>query len=131
MHIRQLINIIKLTKKNREASLKNLTSQQPIIDSTLKMFLSEAKKFKKEISAIYLFGSRARQTARPNSDYDLFIVTGDKSIKDSLYYIAVDVFCKTGADISMKILTEDNFKRLKKLSVPFITNVLKEGKKIA
>ncbi len=50
---------------------------------------------------------------------------------DILYYIAVDVFCKTGADISLKIFTKDHFEKMKLLATPFIEDVLKEGKKIA
>lgn len=108
------------------------TSLNPkILDPPLQMFLDEVKEFKKEIISIYLFGSRARQTYRPDSDYDLLIVAEDKAIKDKLYELAVDIFCKTGADISLKIFKKDDFERLKFLSTPFIESVLKEGERIA
>jgi len=102
-----------------------------ILDSPLNMFLDGAKEFDKRVVSIYLFGSRARHTFRPNSDYDLLIVTEDKTIRDELYDLAVDVFCKTGADISLKIFTKDHFEKMKLLATPFIEDVLKEGKKIA
>jgi len=101
-----------------------------IQDPVLKMFLEGAKKFR-EVVSIYLFGSRARETFRPDSDYDLLIVTEDKKIKDKLYDLAVNIFCETGADISLKIFKKEDFERLRFLSTPFIENVLKEGKRIA
>lgn len=107
----------------------SLNSQ--ILDPPLQMFLNGVKEFKKEIVSIYLFGSRARQTYRPDSDYDLLVVTEDKTIKDKLYDLVVDIFCKTEADISLKIFKKDDFEKLKFLSTPFIENVLKEGKRIA
>ena len=106
-------------------------SNSEILDSPLNMFLDGVKEFDKRVVSIYLFGSRARQTFRPDSDYGLLIVTEDKTIRDKLYNLAVDVFCKTGADISLKIFTKDNFEKMKFLATPFIEDVLKEGKKIA
>lgn len=100
-------------------------------DPSLQKFIEGIKEFKKQIKAIYLFGSRARQTFRPNSDYDLLIVARDKGIKDKLYDLAVDIFCETGADISLKIFSTDDFNRMKSLSTPFIKNVLGEGRQIA
>lgn len=104
---------------------------QQMRDSVLQMFLDGIKEFEKKIISVYLFGSRARQTFRPDSDYDLLIVAEDKTIKDKLYDLAVDIFCKTGSDISLKILKKDDFEKLKFLSTPFIENILKEGIKIA
>lgn len=102
-----------------------------ILDPALQMFLDGVKKFQIKIILIYLFGSRAREICRPDSDYDLLVVAEDKSIKDRLYDLAVDIFCKTGADISLKIFNKEEFDRLKFLGAPFIENVLEEGKRIA
>lgn len=110
--------------------MKHSISSQKI-DPALQMFLDGVKELMKEILSIYLFGSRARQAFRPDSDYDLLIVVEDKIIKDKLYDLTVDIFCKTGADISLKILKKDDFRKLKSLSVPFIENVIKEGIRIA
>jgi len=99
-------------------------------DPVLRMFLEGIQIIKKKIKGIYLFGSRARKTFRPDSDYDLLVVVEDKAIKDKLYDITVDIFCKTNADISLKILKVDDFKKLKTLATPFIENILKEGIRI-
>lgn len=108
----------------KEAS--NLKRFDPV-----EVFLNKAKDVESKILAVYLFGSRARETHRPDSDYDLLIVVKDKSIKEKLYDAAVDTYCDIGADISLKIIKQEQFQRLKKLSTPFIENVLKEGIKIA
>lgn len=99
-------------------------------DRILRMFLKNIKNLK-EIDAIYLFGSRAKKTFRPDSDYDLLVVVKDKSIKDKLYDIAVDIFCKTNADISLKILKKTDFEKLTILRTPFIENIIEGGIKIA
>lgn len=101
------------------------------MDSPLKLLVDGVAKFGKKIESVYLFGSRARGVFRSDSDYDILIVTEDKSIKDPLYDLAVDIFCETGADISLKIMKKRDFERLKYLSFPFIENVLNEGKRIA
>lgn len=110
--------------------MRNSLNSQTL-DPVLQMFLDGVKRYKKEIVSIYLFGSRARRTFRPDSDYDLLIVAKNKSIRDKLYDLAVDIFCKTGADISLKIFKKDDFEKLKFLATPFIENVLKEGKRVA
>jgi len=61
----------------------------------------------------------------------LLIVAEDKTIKTRLYDLVVDIFCETGADISLKIFKKDDFERLKNLGTPFIENVTKEGIRIA
>lgn len=99
-------------------------------DRVLLMFLEGIKEINKDIETIILFGSRARKTFRPDSDYDLLVVVKNKAIRDRLYDIAVDVFCKTGADISLKIFKKDDFDRAKSIPTPFMENVLKEGLRV-
>jgi predicted nucleotidyltransferase len=100
-------------------------------DPVLKMFLENIQAINGRIERVYLFGSRARKTFRPDSDYDLLIVVEDKSIKDKVYDITIDIFCKTNADISLKIIKKEDFEKLKILPTPFIENVITEGIRIA
>ena len=95
-------------------------------------FLERIKDLRSQIAGIYLFGSRARGTARPDSDYDLLLVAPHKSLelKDKLYDAAVEVFMQTGADISLKVVKKEAFERMKNLSYPFLEKVLSEGIKI-
>jgi predicted nucleotidyltransferase len=101
------------------------------LDRVLKMFIKEIRSLATKIDSIYLFGSRVKKTFRPDSDYDLLVVVTDKTIRDRLYEIAVDVFCRTEADISLKIVKRADFNSMKRIGMPFIANVLKEGLKIA
>ena len=102
-------------------------------DTVLSQFISRIKNLKKKIKASYLFGSRARGTERPDSDYDLLlVVTQDFSLsdKDKLYDGVMDILLETGRLISLKIFKEREFQRLRELETPFIENVLREGIKI-
>lgn len=99
------------------------------MDKNVALFLKKAKSVDGRIKAIYLFGSQARGTAHAESDYDFLLVVEQKNkeLKGKLYDIAVDIFLKTGADISLKILRCEDFERLSSLRAPFIENILKEG----
>ena len=98
-------------------------------DKVLRMFLTNVRKIR-EIERIYLFGSRTRKIYRPDSDYDLLIVVKNMDIKDKLYDTVVDVFCKTDADISLKILKKDDYERLSALPTPFMEKIMREGVRI-
>lgn len=84
---------------------------------------------RRRIERIYLFGSRAKGTERPNSDYDLLIVAPapDKEFKSDIYDIVVDILLETGRGVSLKIFKTGEFNRLRKMQTPFMQNVLKEG----
>jgi len=98
----------------------------------VKKFLALISPSKARIKYIYLFGSRARDDWRPDSDYDIFIVVDkkDRKIVDKFYDAVLDVLLDTGNLISLKIYPLSEFNRLKSLKTPFITNVLKEGKEL-
>lgn len=95
-------------------------------------FLGKIKSLRPGINSIYLFGSRARGLARPDSDYDLLLLVPrkDANMKAKLYDAAVDVFMESGADLSLKIIRKDDFERMASLGFPFAENILKEGIKI-
>ncbi len=95
-------------------------------------FLELISPVKGSIKDIYLFGSRCREDWRPDSDYDILIVLEkkDRLIIDRLYDSVMDVLLSTGRLISLKIFSVSEFNRLKSLSTPFISNVLREGIKI-
>lgn len=104
-----------------------------IQDAVLEKFSQGIKGVKEKIRAVYLFGSRARGTDRPDSDYDLLlVVTEDFSLTDKskLYDSVMDVLLETGRLVSLKIFKEKEFNRLRALETPFMQNVLREGIKI-
>ncbi len=100
------------------------------IDPVVERFVREAiKPLKGEIYRAYLFGSRARQDYRPDSDYDILIVLYERrrEIVDRLYDVVMDILLDTGRLVSLKIFPYEEFRRLSSIPTPFIQNVLKEG----
>ena len=102
-------------------------------DPILQRFLERATPLSRYIRAVYVFGSRAKGTHRPDSDYDLLLVVSavfTPKEKDLLYDIVMDVLLDTGRLVSLKIFKEPEFHRLKDLNTPFMRHVLTEGIKV-
>jgi uncharacterized protein len=82
---------------------------------------------------LYLFGSRARNTNRPDSDWDLLILVDAKEVtpeiedkfRDKLY----DIELETGQLISVFIYTNKFWKEVLQYS-PLYENILKEGERL-
>jgi len=104
------------------------------MDVVIKGFMQglENLGLRKRIERIYLFGSRAKGTGKPNSDYDLLIVASspDKEFRNKIYDIVIDVLLETQRVISLKIFKTKEFKRLCRMQTPFMQNVLREGIRI-
>lgn len=102
--------------------------KDPVIES----FLYGIKQERKKIREIYLFGSRARGDYRPDSDYDLLIVTRERDLvlKDRIYDVATDVSLQSRRDLSLKFFSASEFDRLKAIPSRFVLHVLTEGVKI-
>ena len=101
-----------------------------IADPIVQKFFKEIGTVKRKIRTAYLFGSRARGTERPDSDYDLLLVVGEDfsfSEKDALYDEVMNVLLETGRLVSLKIFKQKDFERLRDLHTPFLSRVLKEG----
>ncbi len=87
------------------------------MDEELKKFVEDVRKAFKD-AEILLFGSRATGTARPDSDYDLIIVS--KKFKGIPYVNrAYEVLIKTNAKIATDVLcyTPDEIKPISKKSI--------------
>ena len=85
------------------------------------------------IKTIYLFGSRAKGTARPDSDYDFLVVVSDAFSlhdKDALYDQVIDILLESGRLVSLKLFREGVFRRLCDMRTPFTSHVLKEGVRV-
>lgn len=94
--------------------------------------LSQIKKIVKEqepSAKIYLYGSRSRGSATPQSDWDLLILLNNKitheteqSITSPLYDLEFD----TGEIISPMIYSKQEWES-KYPSTPFYQNIMREG----
>ena len=99
------------------------------VDSVIESFLRRIVTVRGDVVGLYLYGSRARGDHRPDSDYDVFVVLGERTrpVIDALYDAVVDVVCETGSLVSLKIVSRENFKRLMAEGNPLVSNVLNEG----
>lgn len=102
--------------------------QDPVLES----FLQGIRKELPGIRAIYLFGSRARGEAGPDSDYDLLIVTKkkDRLLKDRIYEVVTDVCLQSRRDLSLNFFSGEEFDRLQAIPSRFIQQALSEGVRI-
>ena len=100
-----------------------------VSDRVLQFFLTHIEKVRPEIRQLMLFGSRAREDARSDSDYDLLIVVAAKNpaLEDALYDAVIDTLLEHGRLVSLKIFTASEYERLKGLSTPFMKRVQAEG----
>lgn len=98
-------------------------------DPVLALFLDRTREIRAAGACFVLFGSRARDNWRPDSDYDILVVLPhrDAETKSRLYDAVVDVLSDTGSLVSLKIFGRATYERLAAIPTPFMANVLKEG----
>lgn len=84
---------------------------------------------KVDICKVILFGSRAKETAGKDSDYDILLVLKEKreNLISGLYDLVLDFLLEEGVDISLKIYTEKDFNEKMSLGVPFMVELKKTG----
>ncbi|MBI3599975.1 MAG: nucleotidyltransferase domain-containing protein [Nitrospinae bacterium] len=82
------------------------------------------------LKKVILFGSRAKGTARPDSDFDLLIVLEkrDSNMIDRIYDEVVEFFLKYEVDISLKIYKKDDYERFMAIPTPFFNEIKRTGK---
>ncbi len=88
--------------------------------------------FPDQIVKVILFGSRAKGTPKPGSDYDFLIVLRDKEreIVDEIYNVVTDFLVHYGVDISLKIYKEKDYIKWASIPTPFIASISTTGKEL-
>lgn len=79
----------------------------------LNKFVSQAMQaYPNELLQIILFGSLARGEEREDSDINILVIVNEESIKlrRNLIGIGFDIQLETGIDLSIKVVSEDEFK---------------------
>ncbi len=103
-----------------------MTGQQKILQEIKRIVLD-----KEPTAKIYLYGSRARGTMKPDSDWDLLILLNkDKITTDlekSVTYPLYDLEFEIGEVISPMVYSEKEWNSKHKIT-PFYSNVMREGK---
>ncbi|MCW3807621.1 nucleotidyltransferase domain-containing protein [Plebeiibacterium marinum] len=102
-------------------------------DETIKQKIKQIVKEKAPRAEVYLYGSRARGTSTPESDWDILILLISSKITDTeekeITYPLYDLEIDTGEVISPMIYTEEEWNN--KYSVtPFYHNVMRERQQI-
>ena len=101
----------------------------PVLLKFLQGIRSSGRKIKK----IYLFGSRARGTEKPYSDYDLLLLVSDSftlADKDKLYDTVAEILGTSGDVVSLKIFKRKKFDELRRMKTPFMQHIMREGVRI-
>jgi len=89
------------------------------------------ERYKDKIDSIILFGSVARGEAKEDSDIDILIVVKkeDFKLRRALIGVAFDIPLETGKDISVKVLSKNEFEERQNFS--FLRNIISEGVRLA
>jgi len=89
------------------------------------------ERYKDKIESIILFGSVARGEAKEDSDIDVLIVVKkeDFKLRRALIGVAFDILLETGKNISVKVLSKNEFEDRRNFS--FLRNIISEGVKLA
>jgi len=89
------------------------------------------ERYRDKIDSIILFGSVARGEAKEDSDIDVLIVIKkeDFKLRRALIGVAFDILLETGNDISVKVLSKNEFEDRRDFS--FLRNIISEGVKLA
>lgn len=88
-----------------------------------------AEKLGPNLMKAVLFGSRARGTEKPWSDYDVLLVLREKDRPslDTIYEEVMDFLLERGVDISVKVLTEKEYGQQITRRLPFIMQIQRTG----
>lgn len=98
---------------------------------TIDAFVNKVlENYRDKIESITLFGSVAREEVKDDSDIDLLIVTNteDFRLRRAVIGMAFDFLLDTGHNVSVKVLSKDDFERHKNFS--FLRKVTSEGVKV-
>lgn len=79
------------------------------------------------LERLVLFGSKARKEATQDSVVDLLAIIKKREIEEKIYEEVARILSSFGIYLSVKTLSQDEFKRLSRLKTPFMENIKKEG----
>lgn len=77
--------------------------------------------------ALVLFGSKARGTARADSDVDLLAIVTDHQAVDVVYDVVTDILLEDDLYLSVKVFEEEEFERLRHPPSVFVQEVQHDG----
>lgn len=105
---------------------KLLTQDETLLSEIEKSFVYEAK-ITKPIS-IALFGSVVLKGLRSGSDVDFLVIASDRKSREKFNEISSDLTVKFGVNISVMLMSLEEFRRKSKWGEEFVINVLANHK---
>ncbi|MFN8441728.1 MAG: nucleotidyltransferase domain-containing protein [Caldilineaceae bacterium] len=96
----------------------------------LQTFVSKVcQRFPDQILTIYLFGSRARGDARPDSDMDLLVIlkNADLATRRSIRDLAIEVWLSSGIYLSTRVWDELHRQQHADLHTAFYKNLQQDA----
>lgn len=92
-------------------------------------FLSDLQKEEEEtlLERLILFGSKARGESRQDSDVDLLAILRERKNEGRIYEEVARILSQHDVYLSVKALSQQEFKKLTELKTPFMKNIQKEG----
>lgn len=82
------------------------------------------------VEDLILFGSRARGTAAPESDWDVVAIVSQRDLEraSALAGLGFDYLLSDRLNISIKCFPRSEWDRQRRLGVPFVQNVIRDGR---
>jgi predicted nucleotidyltransferase len=76
-----------------------------------------------------LFGSKARDDERPDSDIDVLVIVAsdDWHMRDAVYNVATDILLQSDICISPKVISRQRFARLREEGTSFMHHISKDA----
>ncbi len=104
-------------------------NEEGVIEKIKEVILDECGKAGVEVVKIILFGSRARGDAKPDSDFDVYVVVKeiDFNVYKRLYSSLLWRFAEEGINVDVILRTEDAFEKNKEFLGYVSYYVNKEG----
>lgn len=89
-------------------------------------------RFSDSVESLVLYGSVVRGEETSESDVDVLVVVNhkDEDLKEEIIGIGYEILMKRKVYISPKVLSEEEYEKLKSSKSPFIENVEKEGEAV-
>ncbi len=110
-----------------QTEVSHLNIQEQIV---IKTFLHRIEaEMGDQLLAVYLFGSRARGDAQPDSDIDLAVLLKESTpeIRKAIHYLAADVWLENGLFISTRVWSQSHWQRHAEIQSRLYRNIQREG----
>ena len=85
--------------------------------------------FDGQLVSAFLFGSRARGEAEPDSDMDLLVVmaVADPEVRKAIHHLAAEVWLENGIFLSTLVWSQDHWHKVAQLQTLLYQSICRDG----